>query len=90
VLRLTIRVVPPEDACGNSSIRGTWRQAARVPRQAVWKPLSLATHVERQAIFDEADIVFCFRWMCVVYETLGDISRVRCWSIPGVVAQDGG
>jgi len=41
-------------------------------------------------IFDEADIVFCLLWMCVVYEALGDISRVKCWSILGVVAQDGG
>jgi len=48
--------------------------------------LRLATRVERQATFDEADVVFCLVWMCVVYETLGDISRVRCWSIPGVVA----
>ncbi|QCE00599.1 hypothetical protein DEO72_LG7g1889 [Vigna unguiculata] len=52
--------------------------------------LRLATRVERQTIFDEVDIVFCLLWMCVVYETLGDISRVRCWSIPGVMAQDGG
>jgi len=40
VLRLAIRVVPPGDACGNSSIRGTWRLTARVPRQAVWKPFA--------------------------------------------------
>ncbi|QCD94202.1 U3 small nucleolar RNA-associated protein 23 [Vigna unguiculata] len=57
--------------------------------KAVWKPLCLPTRVERQVIFDEANIVFCLLWMCVVYETLGDISRVRCWSIPGVMAQDG-
>ena len=25
-------------------------------------------------IFDEANIVFCLLWMCVVYEALGDIS----------------
>ncbi|QCD79644.1 Tryptophan synthase beta subunit-like PLP-dependent enzyme [Vigna unguiculata] len=52
--------------------------------------LRLATRVECQAIFDEADIVFCLLWMCVVYEALGDISRVKCWSIHGVMAQDGG
>jgi len=52
--------------------------AACVPRQVVWKPLRLATRVERQVIFDEADIVFCLLWMCMVYETLGDISRGRC------------
>jgi len=61
VLHLTISVVPPGDACGNSSIKGTWRLVARVPRQAVWKPLSLATRVERQAIFDEADTVRSLR-----------------------------
>jgi len=38
VLRPAIRVVPPGDACGNTSIRGTWRLIARVLRQAVWKP----------------------------------------------------
>jgi len=52
--------------------------------------LRLATRVEHHAIFDEADIVFFFLWMCVVYEALGVIARVRCWSVPGVVAQDGG
>jgi len=52
--------------------------------------MRLAIRVERHAIFDEANIVFFLLWMCVVYETLGDISKVRCWSIPGVVAQDGG
>jgi len=41
VLRLAIRVVPPDDACGNNSIRGAWRLAAHVPRQAVWKPFAL-------------------------------------------------
>jgi len=87
---LAIRVVPPYDTCRNNTIRGAWRLAARVPRQVVWKPLRLATHVERQASFDEADIVFCLLLMRVVYETLGDISRVRCWSVPGVVAQDRG
>jgi len=40
VLRLAIRVVPPGDACRNSSIRGTWRLTARVPRQTVWKPFA--------------------------------------------------
>jgi len=35
--RLAIRVVPPGDTCRNSSIKGAWRLAARVPRQAVWK-----------------------------------------------------
>jgi len=48
--------------------------------------LRFATRGERQAIFDEANIVFCLLWMCVVYEALGDISRVKCWSILGVVA----
>jgi len=48
--------------------------------------LRLVTRVERQTIFDEADIVFCLLWMHMVYEALGNISRVRCWSIPGVVA----
>jgi len=52
--------------------------------------LRLATCAERQTIFDEADIMFCLIWMCVIYEALGDISRVKCWSIPGVVALDGG
>jgi len=40
VLRLVIRIVSLGDACGNSSIRGTWRLAPRVPRQAVWKPFA--------------------------------------------------
>jgi len=88
--RLAIRVVPPGDTCRNNSIRGAWCLTARVPRQAIWSLLRLATRVEHQAIFDEADIVFCLFWMCVVYEALDDISRVRCWSISGVVAQDGG
>jgi len=67
---------------------GTWRHVS--PARQSRSLLRLATRVERQVIFDEADIVFCLLWMCVVHETLGDISRVRCWSIPGVVAQDGG
>ena len=40
--------------------------------------LRLAIRMQRQMIFDEADIVFCLLWMCVVYEALGDISRVKC------------
>jgi len=48
--------------------------------------LRLATRVQRHAIFDEADVVICLLWICVVYEALGDISRIKCWSIPGVVA----
>jgi len=32
-----VRVVPPGDTCSGSGIRGAWRLAARVPRQAVWK-----------------------------------------------------
>jgi len=34
--------------------------------------------------------MFCLLSMCMVCEALGDISTVRCWSIPGVLAQDGG
>ena len=35
-----LKRVPPGDACGNSSIRGTWRMTAHVPRQTVWKPFA--------------------------------------------------
>jgi len=41
VWRLAIRVVLPGDTCKKSSIRGSSRLAARVPRQAVWKPFAL-------------------------------------------------
>ncbi|QCD90341.1 hypothetical protein DEO72_LG4g1296 [Vigna unguiculata] len=65
--------------------------AARVPRQAVWKPFVSGNSCGVPGnFFDEPDIVFFLLWMCVVYEALGNISRVKCWSIPGVVAQDGG
>jgi len=71
-----------------SEALGAWRHVSSARRSG--SLLRLATRVERQGIFYEVDIVFCLLWMCVVYEALGDISRVRCWSIPGVVAQDGG
>jgi len=67
---------------------GAWQHVS--PARRSGSLLRLATRVECQAIFDEANIVFCLLWMCVVYEALNDISRVKCWSIPGVVAQDGG
>jgi len=87
VLHLAIRVVPLGDTCENNSIRGAWHLAARVPRQGVWKPFALGDSCGMPGdSFYEADIVFCLLWMCVVYEALGDISRVRCWSILGVVA----
>jgi len=66
---------------------GAWRHVS--PTKQSESLLRLATRVQRQAIFDEAER-FCLLWMCIVYEALGDISRVRCWSIPRVVAQDGG
>jgi len=65
---------------------GAWRHMSPAKRSR--SLLRLATRVERQATFDEADVMICLLWMCVVYEALGDISRVRCWRIPGVVAQD--
>jgi len=34
---LAVRVIPPGDTRRNSSIRGAWRLAARVPCQAGWK-----------------------------------------------------
>jgi len=40
VWHLAIRVVLLDDTCRNSSIRGAWCLAARVPRQAVWKPFA--------------------------------------------------
>jgi len=59
---------------------GAWRHVS---------PTKRSRSLLRLATFDEADVVFCLLWMCVVYEALGDISWVRCWSIPEVVAQDG-
>ena len=71
-----------------SEALGAWQHVS--PARRSGSLLRLVTRVERQAIFDEADIMFCLIWMHVVYEALGDISRVRCWSILGVVAQYGG
>jgi len=59
-----------------SEALSAWRHVSLTKRYG--SLLRLATHVERQAIFDEAGIVFFLPWMCVDYEALGDISRVRC------------
>jgi len=58
-----------------SEALGAWRHMS--PTRRSGSLLRLATRVERQVIFDEADIGFCLLWMCVIYEALGDISRVR-------------
>ena len=67
-----------------SEALGAWQHVS--PARRSGSLLRLATRVECEAILDEADIVFCLLWMCVVYEALGDISRGKGWSIPGVVA----
>jgi len=48
---MDVSVVPPSDTCRNSSIRGAWRLAARVPRQEVWKRISLGSMCVRIFLF---------------------------------------
>jgi len=69
VWRLAVREVPPSDVCNVSMLQGTWRLAARVACQAVWKRILPGGSGATLSDIVEAYTVFWLFWICVFYKT---------------------